>query len=75
MDYLRVRNTQNTHQHELGVRIAEKASVSFPSAELPISLLGSVWPCSLVPQVVTDDNISRVLETHFHQSQMARDVL
>lgn len=75
MDYLRITNTQNTHQHKCGVRIAEKAPVSFPLAELPISLLSSVWLCSLVPQVVIDDIISRFLETHFHQSQMARDVL
>lgn len=75
MDYLQVTNTQSTRWHEADVRIAEKAPINFPSADLPISLPHSVWPCSLVPQVVIDGVISRFPETHFHQSQTARDVL
>lgn len=65
MDYLRVTNIQNTRWHKAGVRIAKKAPVSFPSADLPTSVLHSVWPGSLVPRVVTDGIISRFLETHF----------
>lgn len=75
MDYLQVTNAQNTRWHEADARIAEKAPINFPSADLPISLPHSIWPCSLVPQVVIDGVISRFSETHFHQSQTAKDVL